>query len=108
ALRKLYFFDTLIEEIDAFKVAELTAAARSSSDSDVNIWFCIDSRIRHLKGTHIVWAIFEVEKLPARFVEFLRDHADVVWVPSRWGRDILEANAIERAIIDVVPEGIAA
>ena len=108
ALKKFYFFDTLIEEVDAFKVAELTAAARSSTDSDVNIWFCIDSRIRHLKGTHIVWAIFEVEKLPARFVEFLRDHADLVWVPSRWGCDILEANGIDRAIIDVIPEGVAA
>lgn len=108
ALRKLYFFDALIEEIDAFKVAELTDAARSSADADVNIWFCIDSRVRHFKGTHIVWAIFEVEKLPARFVEFLRNLADVVWVPSRWGRDVLEANGIERTLIDVIPEGVAA
>jgi glycosyltransferase involved in cell wall biosynthesis len=108
ALRAIFFFDALIEEIDAFKVAELTDAARSSADSDVNIWFCIDSRIQHLKGAHIVWAIFEVEKLPARFVGFLRDHADVVWVPSRWGRDILEANGIDRTVIDVVPEGVAA
>jgi glycosyltransferase involved in cell wall biosynthesis len=108
ALRKLYFFDTLIEEVDVFKVAELTEAARSSTDSDVNIWFCIDSRIRHLKGTHIVWAIFEVERLPARFLDFLHDHADIVWVPSRWGCDILAANGIDRAIIDVIPEGVAA
>jgi glycosyltransferase involved in cell wall biosynthesis len=108
AFRKLYFFDTLLEEVDVFKVAELTEAARSSADSDVNIWFCIDSRITYLKGIHIVWAIFEVEKLPSRFVEFLNKHADVVWVPSRWGRDVLEANGIGRAVIDVVPEGVAA
>jgi glycosyltransferase involved in cell wall biosynthesis len=108
ALKSLFFFDALIEEIDAFKVSELTDAARSSTDSDVNIWFCIDSRIQYFKGTHVVWAIFEVEKLPARFIGFLRDRAHVVWVPSRWGRDILEANGIERAAIDVVPEGVAA
>lgn len=108
AFRKLYFFDALIEEVDAFKVAELTDAARSSTESDVNIWFCIDTRIRHFKGVHVVWAIFEVEKLPARFVGFLRDHADLVWVPSAWGRDVLDVNGIGRALIDVVPEGIAA
>jgi glycosyltransferase involved in cell wall biosynthesis len=108
AFRKIFFFDALIEEIDAFKVTELTDAARSSADSDVNIWFCVDSRIQHLKGTHVVWAIFEVEKLPSRYVEFLRDHAHLVWVPSRWGRDVLEANGIDRAVIDVVPEGVAA
>jgi glycosyltransferase involved in cell wall biosynthesis len=108
ALRKIYFFNALIEEIDPFKVAELTAAARSSTDADVNIWFCIDSRIQHFKGTHVVWAICEVEKLPARYLGFLRDHADVVWVPSRWGQGILEANGIEGALIDVIPEGVAA
>jgi glycosyltransferase involved in cell wall biosynthesis len=107
ALRKFYFFDGLIDEVDAFQVAELTDAARSSADSDINIWFCIDSRIGYFKGTHVVWAIFEVEKLPARFVEFLRDHADLVWVPSRWGQGILETNGVDRAVIDVIPEGIA-
>jgi glycosyltransferase involved in cell wall biosynthesis len=108
ALRKFFFLDSLIEEIDAFNLAELTGAARSSADSDVNIWFCVDSRIRHFKGTQVVWAIFEVDRLPARFVEFLRDRADIVWVPSRWGREVLESGGIDPAAIDVVPEGVSA
>jgi glycosyltransferase involved in cell wall biosynthesis len=49
--------------------------------------------------------VFESTRIP---VDVLRsaEKADVVWVPTAWGRDVLIANGIPGHKIDVIPEGV--
>jgi glycosyltransferase involved in cell wall biosynthesis len=108
AVKAIYGVGNLVEEIDIFDQTHLDGAAESSTHTDVCVWFWPDDRIHKLKGIHIVWAVFESEKLPARYIEFLNRKADHVWVPSRWGRGILVSNGVAAERIDVVPEGVDA
>jgi glycosyltransferase involved in cell wall biosynthesis len=106
ALKRLLYVRDWVEEVNGFDQGEFARAVTSSRDSDVNIWFWPDQRISMLKGTHIVWAIFESDRLPRDFVDFLNRHALVIWVPTHWGRDTLLANGAPAERVDVVPEGV--
>lgn len=106
ALRRLLYVREWIEEVDGFDQSQFAQAARTSADTDVNIWFWPDQRISTMKGRHIVWAVFEADRLPHDFRGFLNRHAHVVWVPTHWGRETLLANGVPPERIDVVPEGV--
>lgn len=93
------------ESIDRLSRAEMLHSLESSAADDINIWFWPKDENLDFKGTNIVWAIFESNKLPEPYIRSLMRH-DVVWVPTFWGRDILEKNGIDSRIIDVVPEGV--
>ena len=106
ALKQLSHLGALVEELDAFDEGAMAAAAAASSDRDVTVWFWQSPAITRFKGRQIVWAIFESDRLPAHWIDYLRAYADVVWVPSHWGRDVLVANGLDAARIDVLPEGV--
>jgi glycosyltransferase involved in cell wall biosynthesis len=106
ALKRLLYVRDWVEEVDGFDQDQFASAVQSSRDSDVNIWFWPDQRISMMKGSHVVWAIFESDRLPRDFVDFLNRHALVIWVPTHWGRDTLLANGAPAERVDVVPEGV--
>jgi glycosyltransferase involved in cell wall biosynthesis len=108
ALRSVYFPGDIVEEVDLFDEAQVGRAVQNSSKEDINIWTWPDGRVELLKGAQIVWAMFESDRLPTRYMNFLHTDVDFVWVPSRWGRDVLIANGIAPERVDIVPLGVDA
>ena len=108
ALKLVYFPENIVDEVDLFDEIQFDRAVHSSSDQDTNIWIWPDDRVERLKGTHIVWAMFESDRLPTHYSRFLHADVDFVWVPSRWGRDVLIANGVASEHIDIVPLGVDA
>ena len=94
-----------VQELDFQNPEAIVAAAQASTDADVTISF-VGMNIEDLfQGLRIQWVVFESTRIP---IDLLRsaDSADVVWVPSQWGRGVLIANGIDPDKIDVVPEGV--
>ncbi|MGA8260699.1 MAG: glycosyltransferase [Arenicellales bacterium] len=54
------------------------------------------------KVAYIVW---ETSRIPERELAYL-DGAEEIWIPSTWGKSILEANGVDPHRISVVPEGV--
>jgi glycosyltransferase involved in cell wall biosynthesis len=105
AISRLDLIGELVQELDFQNPDEVIGAARASTDSDVTISF-VGMNIEDLfRGLKIQWIVFESTRIP---VDVLRsaENADVVWVPSKWGRDTLIANGIQADKIDVVNEGV--
>ena len=105
AIGSLDSIGTQVQELDFQNPESVVEAAKSSTDADVTISF-VGMNIEDLfQGLCIQWIVFESTRIP---VDVLRsaENADVVWVPTRWGRDVLIANGIPRNKIDVVPEGV--
>lgn len=107
-----YFSDALrqlwpgeIQELDLEDQSALQAAAAQSQANDVNISFVSMNLEGHFRGHNIQWIVFESTLIPELVASTLRA-AQWVWVPSTWGRDILMANHIDPAKIDIVPEGV--
>ncbi len=108
ALKKIYFLGTKIEELNIVDNGSLNLAIASTQPSDINVWFWQGPFIKNFKGTNILWTIFESDKLPSEYLGYIKTFADVVWVPSSWGKEVLVKNGIDRNLIDVVPEGVDA
>jgi glycosyltransferase involved in cell wall biosynthesis len=105
AIGSLDSIGSCVQELDFQNPEAIVAAARASTDSDVTISF-VGMNIEDLfRGLRIQWIVFESTRIP---IDVLRsaEMADVVWVPTRWGRDVLVANGIPKRKIDVVPEGV--
>ena len=105
AIGSLDSIGTQVQELDFQNPESIVEAARASTDADVTISF-VGMNIEDLfQGLRIQWIVFESTRIP---VDVLRsaENADVVWVPTAWGRDVLVANGIPRHKIDVVPEGV--
>ena len=105
AIAKLDMIGSCVQELNFQDPDAIVGAARASTDSDVTISF-VGMNIEDLfRGLKIQWIVFESTRIP---VDVLRsaENADVVWVPSKWGRDVLIANGIQADKIDVVNEGV--
>lgn len=95
----------LVEEIDCFDQAAMLAAAETSADDDVNICFVSIDLQDHFRGTNCQWIVFESTVVPEIIMSTLI-RADLVWVPSNWGQQVLVANGLPTNKVDVVPEGV--
>lgn len=106
ALRQLHVIGSAVEEVDATNIQELQAAVLETTSVDVNIWFWCTPAIEFAQGVNVCWAIFETTKLPSWYVNHLKKFANIIWVPSHWGRKVLIDNGVNSKLIDVVPEGV--
>jgi glycosyltransferase involved in cell wall biosynthesis len=107
ALQKLSHWGVLVEEIPFEDHEALLAAAARSEPNDINICFVSIPLQNHFRGTNIQWVVFESTRVPPNIMSTMLT-ADVVWVPSAWGRDVLIKNGLDPARCDVVPEGVDA
>ena len=105
ALGKLSYWGVLVEEISFTDESALLAAAARSEPDDINICFVSIPLQNHFRGTNIQWVVFESTRVPPNVMSTMLT-ADVVWVPSAWGRDVLLQNGLDSARCDVVPEGV--
>jgi len=105
AIQALDTVGSCVQELDFQNTDAIVSAARASTEQDVTISF-VGMNIHDLfRGTRIQWIVFESTRIP---VDVLRsaEQADLVWVPTKWGRDVLIANGIDSDKIDIVPEGV--
>jgi len=107
ALSSMSFVGRIVQEHDISAIPEYQKLLTQSDESDINIWFFGFGRAGQAlpKGRNIVWGIFETNKLPEAYIQALR-HADLVWVPSAWGRAILLEHDLPPEKVFVVPEGV--
>ena len=105
ALGKLFYWSDLVEEISFTDESALLAAAARSEPNDINICFVSIPLQKHFRGTNIQWVVFESTRVPPNIMSTMLT-ADVVWVPSAWGREVLIQNGLDPVRCDVVPEGV--
>lgn len=105
ALRRIYGIGNCIEEVDSTRQEALLRAASESQPNDINICFVSIPLQNHFRGTNIQWIVFESTRVPEIVMSTMLT-ADIVWVPSEWGRQTLVANGLDPDRCDVVPEGV--
>ena len=105
ALQKLSHWGSLVEEIPFDDQTAMLAAAARSKPDDINICFVSIPLQYYFRGTNIQWVVFESTRVPPNIMSTMLT-ADVVWVPSAWGRNVLIQNGLDPARCDVVPEGV--
>jgi hypothetical protein len=108
ALKRLFWIQKNIEEIDLTQPESWSEAARSSQPADINIWLSPPAAGQPFKGTQVMWAIFESDRLPPSYLSHVHQLVDLVWTPSAWGKNVLIDNGVDPGKIDVVPWGIDA
>lgn len=75
-------------------------------ESNTGIGIGVMNRMPHVVGNRkIAWTVWETSRIPESELAYL-DRVDHIWIPSRWGKSILEANGIDPNRIAVVPEGV--
>lgn len=77
-------------------------SAETSTDDDVNISFTGIWYGPWIHGRHVQWVVFETDRVPDVLLRCIAP-CDRVWVPSRWGQQVLRDHGIDSA---VVPEGV--
>ena len=107
AIKRMPGMSDLVEEIDFQNTDQLQQAIVSSRPTDINISFIAGNIHEFFQGHNIQWVVFESNKIPSVVLGNLV-HADSIWVPSEWGKNILLAHGFDEDKISVVPEGVNA
>ncbi len=108
-VKKFSFLESAVVEYNPFRAPSVEQLIRQSSPADINIWFAgfANRNTYQAKGRHVVWSVFEHNKLAPAYVNWL-DQANLVWTPSAWGKEILTAQGLASRKVDIVPEGVDA
>ena len=104
ALKKINLLGDFIREVGTSS-SELGVISDTATHADVHIFFYPPSEPVSLKGFIVKWGIFETNKLPANYIQWLID-SHVIWVPSLWAKNVLMEHGIPEDAIDIVPEGV--
>lgn len=114
ALLSLHLVNQGISEYDYFNEAHHRECMNTIGSDDINIHFVnvnalpdkfLPRKWPQLPGKNIHWAIFESTRLDQKLVDWLGT-ADLVFVPSSWGKSVLIDHGIVADKIEVVPEGV--
>lgn len=106
-IKSLWHISGISKEFNRSSNDEMNRLASGSSFRDVNIWFLgfSENLKQYIKGFNIVWSIFESDKLSDSYISAI-NKADLIWVPSRWGKATLERHGIPSSQVEVIPEGV--
>ena len=105
ALQRIQGIGHLVEEVNSTDLSVMLAAAAQSRPGDVNICFSSIDLRGHFQGTNIQWIVFESTRVPEIVMPTMLT-ADLVWVPSEWGRNTLIANGMSADRCEVIHEGV--
>ena len=106
ALKQVSYVRDLVDEIDISSSDWLAQSSLQFAEDDINIWFYPTDVAARLNGHHVCWAIFESDRLPDWYRDFMLHIPELVWSPSAWGQAVLTEHGIPLDRIDVVPEGV--
>lgn len=80
--------------------------AESNVDENPGIGIGIMNRMGLIRGRYRVASIvWETTRIPECELAHL-DNIDQIWIPSRWGRDLLIHNGLDARQIRIVPQGV--
>lgn len=114
ALKSIRLIGDAVFEYDYFSISDYNNCLGAAGEDDINIHFFDVNSLPPLSnkfqwpvlpGTNVHWAIFESTILHPKQLDWLKS-ADIIFVPSAWGKDILIANGVAEKQIEVVPEGV--
>jgi len=84
----------------------LRNAKKGGVEQNTGIGIGIMNRMPYIIGRRkIAYAVWETSRIPGSELEHLK-HADEIWIPSTWGKGMLEQSGIPPARARVVPEGV--
>ncbi|MEM7061701.1 MAG: glycosyltransferase family 4 protein [Cyanobacteria bacterium P01_B01_bin.77] len=104
----LFPWDSLppTDYISPFLQQCLLNAQAEAVQQNLGIGIGVMNRMPHIVGNKkIAFTVWETSKIPAPELAYLTD-VDEIWVPSTWGKTVLENNGIPAVRIQVVPEGV--
>lgn len=104
AIQKFNLFGDFVREVNTTP-SELKLLSETATPADINIFFYPSPEQAGLKGFVVKWGIFETNKLPENYIEWLAD-CHLIWVPSSWAKNILIEHGIPDDVIDIIPEGV--
>ena len=114
AMKSLRTIDEAVNEFNYFSNEDYQTCLETAGSDDINIHFFnvnalpdefMPRKWPRLPGKNIHWAIFETTKLKKQLVDWLSE-ADLVFVPSAWGKAVLIDHDISEDVIEVIPEGV--
>ena len=114
AMRSLRLIGDAVSEFNYFNADDHRQCLDAAGSDDINIHFfnvnalpqqALPKTWPRLPGRNIHWAIFESTKLASSVIKWLAA-ADLVFVPSAWGRGVLIDHGIAESSIEIVPEGV--
>jgi hypothetical protein len=92
-IRRFTPLGNLVREADPF-ATDLQKIASESTNEDIHILFSSLSRPVQLRGKIIKWGVFEADLLSEEYINYLVK-SDLIWVPSRWAKEVLLAHDID-------------
>ena len=114
AMKSLTMVKSAIHEFDYFSEGDYKFALNTVGADDINIHFIninavppgqAPLRWPRLPGKNIHWAIFETTTLSTPQLDWLRS-ADLIFVPSAWGKQVLIQAGFDTENVCVIPEGV--
>ena len=103
------FLFTDISEIKTYADREKINMFLSEKQNVYNISISYGSEcyniVKDFNGLKIGWTVWESTIIPDNWKNEL-NKLDQVWIPSKWGKNILITNGIDKDKIKVVPEGV--
>ena len=84
---------------------EIANAIATSGSTDVNICFFPETFVVNLKGLKVYYCVFEASRPHPGHEQWL-NRFDVIFSPSRWGRDCMIRYGISAEKIHIVAEGV--
>lgn len=106
SLQRIAIFGRIVEAIDLTADNQITAAVESSSGDDINIWFWLNPYIGSTKGIHIIWSLFESDRLDQTYLYNHLSSGHIIWTPSSWGKKVLLNHGVPDSRVDIVPGGV--
>ena len=58
-----------------------------------------------MRGKVVKWGVFEATRLSSEYLSYLKA-SHLIWVPSKWARDVLIENGVDADQIAIVREGV--
>jgi len=104
AIKSLHGFSEVIEEVYATGKS-ISPTVKKVKETDISVFFYPTISEQFVRGKVIKWGIFETDTLPTDYLNYLR-RSNLVWVPSKWAKNVLIQHGFCKDHVNVVNEGV--
>ena len=104
AIKSLDDVNHVIEEVYATG-KKISPTVLKIEEADISVFFFPTISEQFVRGTVIKWGIFETDTLSADYLNYLK-RSNLVWVPSKWAKNVLIRHGFCKDQVNVVNEGV--